>query len=106
MGRCSRQAHLFQPGAEPGPALAAASASAAFKTALTRGNAFNPSQKELTEMRSISLLISIAAATLAWAGAAHAADHEVDTMNMSPHGMFRLGPCQFAQTTTLDVISP
>src|SRR3974390_3308960 len=47
MGRCSRQAHLFQPGAEPGPALAAASASAAFKTALTRGNAFNPSQKEL-----------------------------------------------------------
>jgi len=43
-------------------------------------------------MRSINLLMSITAATLAWAGAANAADHEVDTMNMSPHGMFRLEP--------------
>ena len=43
-------------------------------------------------MRSINLLMSITAATLAWAGAANAVDHEVDTMNMSPHGMFRLEP--------------
>ena len=43
-------------------------------------------------MRSISLVMSIAAATLAWAGAANAAEYEVDTMNMGPHGMFRLEP--------------
>jgi pseudoazurin len=92
MGWGSRQAHLFQLGAEPGPAIAADSASAAFKTALIRGNACNPSQKELKEMRSIKLLLPIAVATLASVGAAHAAEYAMNTMNMSAHGMFRLEP--------------
>lgn len=43
-------------------------------------------------MRSMKLALSAAAATLIAVGAAHAAEVEVNMMNMGKHGMFQLEP--------------
>jgi pseudoazurin len=43
-------------------------------------------------MRPAKLLLPIAAASLIWAGAAAAADYEMDTLNMGSHSMFQLEP--------------
>jgi len=43
-------------------------------------------------MRSIKLVLSFAAAALITASAAHAAEVEVNMMNMGKHGMFQLEP--------------
>jgi pseudoazurin len=43
-------------------------------------------------MRSLKYLLPICALTLAWAGAAGAAEYEIDQLNMGAHGMFQLEP--------------
>ena len=43
-------------------------------------------------MRPAKLLLPIVAAGLIWAGAASAAEYEMDTLNMGSHGMFQLEP--------------
>ncbi|MGT2466289.1 pseudoazurin [Mesorhizobium atlanticum] len=55
-------------------------------------SAVHPNNQGHGKMRSIRLMLSVAAATMIAAGAAHAAEIEVNTMNMGKQGMFQLEP--------------